>query len=169
MTATLLPIDAGAVQQQATSNANATTSTFDSVLNTSQYATGVFSPFVTTSLASANVSDQAQSIVSVALNATNPVASASYLSTGSSATGATNYLTGGTNSSFLTTGGSNMYSSSTSSSTDIDSLISESSMQQGYLIAVQIQMQNQSLTTNMVSTALKDKHDAEMGVANKWG
>lgn len=163
---TTLGIDAGAVKQQVSNSASSGTSTFDSILATTQYSTAVFAPTMMASAESMGASTDAQTILSAALNATNEASMSTtalgYTTGGTtnaySATGATNYITGGTTSGYS-------YTDTSSTGVDLEA------MQYGQiqLIAMQSAIQNITLQTNMTSTALKDKHDAEMAVINKWG
>lgn len=164
---TTLAIDPIAVQEQTQNNAtNASgTSTFDSILNTSQYLASAFGPVATESVYAASGSEPA-SIVNAAVNAaSNPYgASSSYLSTSSSSlgsSGSTNYLTGGYS-------GSSYSSSDSSMSTNVEDILSQSYTNQAYLIAVQGEMGNIQTTTTSISNALNVKDSAMKSVINNF-
>lgn len=159
---TVLGIDTGAVQQQVyNSQMSGSGDAFDSILATSQYAAGVFSP-----VAAAYGDTQSGAIVSAAVNA---AAGASYLSGGTygsyssslGSAGATNYLTGGA--AYSTTG-----SDSTDMAANMESIMNESYMNQSMLIAFQSEMGSLQTQTTSVSNALNVKHSAMRSVINNF-
>lgn len=164
---TTLAIDPVAVQEQASNNAKAASSTsaFDSILNTASYTAGVFGPVAVESVYAAQGSEPA-SIVSAAVNAAS--GSTSYLSTGSYSSslssdyssGSTNYLTGGYSSS--------AYSTTDSMSTDVEDILSDSYSNQAYLIAVQSELGNISTQTNAITNVIQQKFNTDRTIIQNW-
>lgn len=160
---TTLGVDTVALKESVTNKniSSSTTSSFDKTLNTVGYLTNTMGPAVVESVYASKGSNAA-SIVSAAVNAT-PMAlttssstSALSSSTGSyygslSTSGSENYLTGGT--SLYSTD-----SSSSSTTTDVQGLISESYANQTYLLAVQTELGQIQNQTNAMSQVISAKN-----------
>lgn len=170
---TTIGIDPIAVQEQMNSNVKSlnSTSTFDSILNTASYASGVFGPVAAESVYATSGSDSsAASIVTAAVNAasggtasylTSSTYGSGYSSSSLGTSGSTNYLTGGS---------SALYSDSgdTSVSGNVEDIMNESYANQAYLIAVQSEMGNISTQTNAISNAINVKTSTERQVISNW-
>lgn len=146
---------------QATTTTNTTSnaaSGMSKFMNYLSMGTSVAGPVVSESLyAAGNTSGAA--IASVTGNAvygaTSAAGSASYLSTGS---------LGSSYSGNAYYGGSGSYTTadySSSSSTDVESILTDSAASNAYLIGIQSQIQQQAVVYQGVSNALKAKSDME--------
>ena len=160
----LSAIDPQAASYQANSSMNSTygTSTFDKVLGGISYGAGLFGPAVAEGVYAGTGNYQSASIVSAAFNAAaggSGMSGTMGLSTSGSlgTTGAGNYLSGG----------STAYST-TSTGTNVDSIIDQSYANQTYLLAVQSELGMIQTQTTSLSNAINVKDSAMRSVINNF-
>ncbi len=104
-----------------------------------------------------------QAITAAAVNATYGGASLMTSSNRSYSPYSTGGLGYGSMGSYYS-GGANLTTSSGTTATDVESMLSESAMSQAYLIGLQAQMGNQSVQTNAISNTLNMKNMMELSV-----